>query len=158
MGLKGPLVDTEMVSRSCDENKIFNKEIEYYNMRERNIFDEFIVKLYDNTYVKVDIAGLTPDELTDTVLARIKPNESDPLRPVARIIEDGAGSFKELLTTGLGEDDQFYLPRQWSLWKTTDPVSLKRGNVEQGLPEFAAHFGNNVFVFQNEENLKEFVK
>lgn len=37
-------------------------------------------------------------------------------------------------------------------------MSLKRGQVEQGVPEFAAHFGNNVFVFQNEENLKEFVK
>jgi len=26
------------------------------------------------------------------------------------------------------------------------------------VPEFAAHFGNNVFVFQNEDNLKAFVK
>ena len=26
------------------------------------------------------------------------------------------------------------------------------------MPEFAAHYGNNVFVFQNDENLKEFVK
>lgn len=30
--------------------------------------------------------------------------------------------------------------------------------MEQGVPEFAAHFGNNVFVFQNEDNLKAFVK
>jgi len=26
------------------------------------------------------------------------------------------------------------------------------------VPEFAADYGKNVFVFQNEENLKEFVK
>lgn len=80
------------------------------------------------------------------------------MRPVAHIIEDGAGSFKELLTAGLEDNEGFFLPRQWSVWKTSDPVSLKRGQVEQGVPEFAAHFGNNVFVFQNEENLKEFVK
>lgn len=27
-----------------------------------------------------------------------------------------------------------------------------------GLPEFAAHYANNVFVFSSEENLKSFVK
>ena len=80
------------------------------------------------------------------MMVRIKPNETEPLRPIANIIEDGAGSFKELLTAGI-DDEGFHLPRQWSLWKTIDPVSLFRGQVEQGVPEFAAHFGNNVFVF-----------
>ena len=129
-------------------------------MRERNIFDEYIVKLYDSTYVKVDIAGMTPEELTETILVRMKPNKSEPLRPIAHIIEDGAGSFKELLQPPADDDDpdKFQLPRQWSLWKTTDPVALSKGQVEQGSPEFAAHFANNVFVFQNEENLKAFVK
>lgn len=50
------------------------------------------------------------------------------------------------------------MPRQWSLWRTTDPVELYRGKVEQGQSEFAAHFANNVFVFVSEENLLEFVK
>ena len=127
MGLKGPLKDAEMVTRSCDSERIFRDELEYYNMRERNIFDEFIVKLYDSTYIKVDVAGMTPDELTETVMIRIKPNEAEPLRPIAHIIEDGAGSFKELLTAGLDDQEGFFLPRQWSLWKTTDPVALARG-------------------------------
>ncbi len=157
-GLKGPLVEENMVSRGCDSLDRFNREVEQYNMRERNIFDEYIVKLYDSTYVKVDIAGMQPDELTETVLLRLKPNQAEPLRPIAHIIEDGAGSFKELLTAGQEDIEGFSLPRQWSLWKTTDPVALKRGQVEQGTPEHAAHFANNVFVFQNEENLKEFVK
>ena len=90
-------------------------------------------KLFDSTFIKVDIAGLTPDELTETVLTRMKPNEAEPLRPVATIIEDGAGTFKELLTAGLGdaeEEDAFFLPRQWSLWKTSDPVCLAEGQVE----------------------------
>ena len=157
-GLKGPLIAAEMVSRSCDDWANFNREVEHYNMRERNIFDEFIVKLYESTYIKVDMAGLTPDELCETVICRMKQNSAEPLRPIAHIIEDGAGSFKELLTAGMEDIEGFFLPRQWSLWKTIDPVSLKRGQVEVGLPEFAAHFGNNVFVFQTEENLKEFVK
>ena len=127
LGLKGDLVDTDLVSRGCDSKEIFSREVEYYNMRERNIFDEFIVKLYDTTFIRLDVAGMTPDELTETLLVRMKPNASEPLRPVAHVIEDGAGSFKELLTAGLGEDDQFFLPRQWSLWKTTDPVALKNG-------------------------------
>mmetsp|Transcript_10868 Transcript_10868/g.13717 ORF Transcript_10868/g.13717 Transcript_10868/m.13717 type:complete len:152 (+) Transcript_10868:533-988(+) len=147
MGLKGPLVETSMVMRSCDQPAIFAEELEHYNMRERNIFDELIVKLFDSTYVKVDIAGLNPEELCESVLARVKPNSAEPLRPIATIIEEGGGAFKDLLTANLGEDDQFFLPRQWSLWKTYDPVSLYKGQVEQGLPEFAAHFGNNVFVF-----------
>ena len=50
------------------------------------------------------------------------------------------------------------LPRQWSLWRTTDPVALSKGKVQPGSPEFAAHYANNVFVFSSEENLKEFVK
>ena len=105
MGLKGDLIDTELVSRGCDSKDIFQKEVEYYNMRERNIFDEFIVKLYDTTFIKLDVAGMTPDELTETLMVRMKPNASNPLRPIAHIIEDGAGSFKELLTAGLGEED-----------------------------------------------------
>ena len=60
---------------------------------------------------------------------RIKPNQSEPLRPIARILEEGGG-FKDLLTAGLGEgeeEDPFFLPRQWSLWKTYDPVALANG-------------------------------
>ena len=44
------------------------------------------------------------------------------------------------------------------MWRTTDPVALHKGKVQPGLPEFAAHYANNVFVFSSEENLKAFVK
>lgn len=79
---------------------------------------------------------------------RIKPNQAEPLRPIGHIIEEAGGAFKDLLTAGLGDDeDSFFLHRQWSLWKIYDPVSLQKGQVEQGSADFAAHFGNNVFVF-----------
>ena len=64
MGLIGNLVEANMISRGCDSVNRFNKEVEHYNMRERNIFDEYIVKLYESTYFKIEIAGMTPDELT----------------------------------------------------------------------------------------------
>ena len=62
-GLKGPLIEKDMILRSCDEPANFAEQLEYYNMRERNIFDEIIVKLYDSTYVKLDVAGMNPDEI-----------------------------------------------------------------------------------------------
>ena len=103
--MKGPLVESKLVQRSADSQKEFDLEVDYYNMRERNIFDEYIVKLYDSTYIKVDITGMTPSELTDTILVRMRRNVDEPLRPIAPIIEDGAGSFKELLTPPPIEDD-----------------------------------------------------
>jgi len=63
----------------------------------------------------------------DQASFHIKHSDSSPLRPVAKIIEDGAGDFKSLLTEGI--EDEGVLPRQWSLWKTIDPVALTRGQV-----------------------------
>lgn len=54
--------------------------------------------------------------------------------------------------------DEGQLQRQYSLWGTTDPVALTKGKVVMGVPEFAAHFANNVFTFENENNLKDFVR
>lgn len=81
---KKPLVESMMVMRPCDSyDKVF-REIEYYNMRERPSFDEFIVNLYMSTYIKLDIGGMTPGDLAETVILRLKPDEAAPLRPVAK--------------------------------------------------------------------------
>ena len=98
---------------------------------------------------------MTPDELAEAVAYRIKPNVSEPLTPIATIIEGGS-DFKSLLTEGIDSEDGT-LPRRWSLWNTVDPVALKAGKVEFGLPEFACHYANNVFVFLTEDNLKVFI-
>jgi len=117
-----------------------------------------ILRMFDSTYIKVDIAGLYPDELTDVIAFRLKPKVTEPLRPIATIIEGGAGDFKQLLTTRNEdeEDDENLLPREWSLWRTIDPVELLKGRVEEGSPEFACHYANNVFVFTSEENMNDF--
>jgi hypothetical protein len=89
------------------------------------------------------------------VVYKIKPNASEPLTPVAVIIEGGS-DLKGLLTEGIDPEDGT-LPRRWSLWKTVDPVALKAGQVTFGTPEFACHYANNVFVFKDDINLKVFV-
>lgn len=35
---------------------------------------------------------------------------------------------------------------------------MNEGQVMPGLPEFACHYANNVFVFTKEENMKAFVE
>ena len=86
---------------------------------------------------------------------RLKPDTTLPLTPVAVVIEN-CSDFKGLLSEGI-DPEEGSLPRQWSLWKTIDPVSLLSGKVQPGLPEFACHFANNVFVFASEDNLKAFI-
>jgi YHS domain-containing protein len=50
------------------------------------------------------------------------------------------------------------LPRQWSLWKQIDPVSLSRGSVDKGEAGFAAEYANNAFAFVDEKNRDAFAK
>jgi hypothetical protein len=109
-----------------------------------------------SSFIPVNAAGLNPDELAEAVTYRLKPNVSEPLTPVATVIE-GASDFKGLLTEGI-DPEEGILPRRWSLWKTVDPVALKKGEVVFGVPELACHYANNVFVFLTEANLNEFVR
>ena len=116
--------------------------------------DDLISLLFNQTYVKLDVAGMTPDEVTDTIKYRLKPDETGPNRPIGKQIED-AGDYKSLLTEGI-EMEEGNLARQWSLWRQTDPVALFNGQVLKGVPEFAVEYANNVFVFVDEKNMKAF--
>lgn len=75
----------------------------YYNTVERSAMEELLLSLYDNQYIRVDCAGLTPDEVTDCVVCKIKPDDDLPLRPVGIVIEGGS-DYKSLLTEGLEEN------------------------------------------------------
>lgn len=81
------------------------KELENYERRERDQIDMMISKLYHSTFIKVQSAGLTPDEIADSVVCRLKRSTSEPLVPVAVIIEGGAGSFKDLLTQDVNSEE-----------------------------------------------------
>jgi hypothetical protein len=45
--------------------------------------EELLINFYDNQYIKLDVGGLTPDELVECVSCRIKPDEDLPNRPLA---------------------------------------------------------------------------
>lgn len=96
----------ELVTRACDEMGPVLAEIDYYKNAdgERKACHVFIEELYDSTFIKIDAAGLNPTELSDAVAFRVKPKVSEPLRPIAKIIE-GGGDFKSLLTDEGNEEE-----------------------------------------------------
>jgi YHS domain-containing protein len=162
-----PFDESTMFVRVCEDKDRFLQELDYYSNIERPAMDDFIINCYDQTYIKIDIAGLTPDEVCETVKFRLKPDESAPLRPIGKVMEEPSGDYKSLLTDGIEpvnigtEDDPrdfMPLPRQWSLWKQIDPVALSKGSVDKGEAGLAAEYANNVFTFKNEANRDAFAK
>jgi len=103
--------------------------------------------------------------MLETACWRIQPDESVPIRPVP-IQMEGCGDFKACLTDPYpvpeGEEppaDDLPLPcRTWSLWRQTDPVALFNGKVAPGVPDYTVAYANNMFVFENEDNMKAFMK
>jgi hypothetical protein len=59
------------------------EELLYYNSIERPSMEDLLLNMYDNQYLKVDSAGLTPDEICSSIVSRIQPDSSLPLRPIA---------------------------------------------------------------------------
>ncbi len=126
----------------------------HYNNTERPGMEELLIHLYNDQYVKVDSAGLVPDQINDIICKQIKADDNEPLRPIATVIEGGS-DFKGLLSEGIEEGE---VPRKWSLWKQIDPIALVEGKVIPGQPDYAASYNNNVFVFSSEENLAKFIR
>lgn len=156
-----PLDEMALVSRVEDTPAFIRAELEHYNKNERPQLDDMMVRLLNHQYLKLDSAGLRPDEIADAVEWRLRPDETVPLRPTARRLEDGT-DFKSLLTDPLLEPGQEEVPegtleRTWSLWKQTDPVALFNGQVAPGVPENAVAYANNMFVFAEEKNMNEFI-
>lgn len=89
--------------------------------------EEHLIRLYESQYVRIDSAGLTPEQLLEIIMYRIKPEANVPHRPQAIVIE-GGGDFKGLLSEGL-EVEEGDVPRKWSQWKQIDPVALDTGKV-----------------------------
>jgi hypothetical protein len=149
-----------MVQRVQDTDTFIGEELAHYNANERPALDDMLVRLYNHQYLKLDSAGLTPDELADAAAWRLRENETVPLRPIARgWPEGGPADFKACLTEPLEEPKEGEpepLPRQWSLWRQTDPVALFSGKVVPGEPDKAVSYADSMFVFASEENMKAF--
>ena len=144
------LQEDQVIKRIRDsEDQLMEELGNYSNIRPS--FQPLINSLYHHQYIKIDNAGLKPETIKDTLVSRIK-GENTLLRPLAIPLE-AEGDNKGYLTGGKEEGE---LPRRWSIWKQTDPVALYNGRVVEGQTEFAASFNDRVFLFETEESQKEF--
>lgn len=118
-----------------------------------------INRLSNSRYIKLFSDGIPPEQLITSTVAKIGELETERLRPLARILEDGSDdNLKGLLMDGLEDEEGNPLPvRRWSPFMYTDPVALKAGKVVTGKGEFAAEYASMVFLFESDENLKKFV-
>ena len=158
--LPPPLVEAELYSRVQDDDEHIVAELQHYKTKEIMMLQEEFLRTFANEqYLKLDAAGKTPSEIADAACWLIQKDDSVPLKPVAEIVE-GASDPVTLLTDPIpvnGQDPpEGTLPRTFSLWAQTDPVALTQGKVIAGLPEFAVCYANNMFIFENEDNMKAF--
>lgn len=144
------LDEDKVLVRARDLNDQIEEELQNYRASEAN-WHKVIQGLHHHQYVRLGSAGLRPEVVRDTLVARIK-GENKLLRPLAIPLE-AEGDNKAYLTSGKEEGE---LPRRWSLWKQTDPVALSKGKVVEGQTEFAASYNDRVFLFESEANQKEF--
>lgn len=145
------LEEDKVLTRVKDLKDRLEDELQNYNSVEAPAFEKLIKPLYHSQYIKLNSAGLKPEVINEALVARIK-GENTLLRPIAIPLE-AEGDNKSYLTSGKEEGE---LPRRWSIWKQTDPVSLSQGKVVEGQTDFAASFNDRVFLFESEENQKEF--
>ena len=93
-----------MVQRVQDTDTFIGEELAHYNANERPALDDMLVRLYNHQYLKLDSAGLTPDELAEAAAWRLREDETIPLRPIAAGWQEGGpGDFKACLTEPLEE-------------------------------------------------------
>jgi hypothetical protein len=155
------LVTGAIVQRVQYIDTLISDELAHYNANERPALDDMLVRLYNHQYLKLDSAGLIPDELADAAAWRLREDESIPLRPIGRgWPEGGPADFRACLTEALEEPKEGEpepLPRQWSLWRQTDPVALFNGQVIPGEPDKAVSYADSMFVFATEDNMKAFL-
>lgn len=145
------LDEDKVLIRVKDLDEQIDEELQNYNSVEAPSFAKLIEPLHHHMYIKFDAAGVRPDVINESLVARIK-GDNILLRPIAIPLESESDN-KSYLSQGK-EDGQ--LPRRWSLWKQTDPVALHNGKVVEGQTEFAASFNDRVFLFESEQNQKDF--
>ena len=150
-----PLIEKDLVIRVNDTEERIRAELTHFSSVERPAMEELLINFYEDQFIRLDAAGLTPDELTDAVQCRLKADEGLPLIPLPIQIEGASeDAYLQLLTEGVEEKN---LPRKWSVWKQYDPVALFNGKLVKGKADFACHYSGNVFVFSSEENFKAFM-
>lgn len=113
-----PLIVSDMITRVEDTDSFLQIELENYAEEKSKQLDDFIVRLYNHQYLKLDAAGLLPEELADSAECILRPDDTVPLRPIAIQPENEASDFKGLITEPMKEDvPEGTLPRTYGLWQ-----------------------------------------
>ena len=97
-----PLVVDSLVQRVEDTEEYITRELQNYKL-ERHAMEDFIQKLHNHQFLKLEATGLQPEEIADACEWRLRPDETIPLRPIPKQLEGGS-DFKALLTDPLFED------------------------------------------------------
>ena len=112
-----PLIVSEMLKRVEDTESFLQIELDNYADEKKQQLDDFIVRLYNHQYLKIEAAGLLPEEIADSAECILRPDATIPLRPIAIQPENEAGDFKALITDPMKEDmPEGTLPRTFGLW------------------------------------------
>jgi hypothetical protein len=77
-----PLDEFALVQRVNDTEDRIRAELSHYNSVERPAIEELLINFYEDQFIRLEAAGLTPDQLADSVQIRLKPDEGLPLRPL----------------------------------------------------------------------------
>lgn len=62
-----PLVEKDLVIRVNDTEERIRAELTHFSSVERPAMEELLINFYEDQFIRLDAAGLTPDELTDAV-------------------------------------------------------------------------------------------
>ena len=152
-----PLEEKNLLSRPNEAEELLHDTLNNFQQNFELIQDHIISKLAPSRYLKIEGSGLNPAELLETCLGKLK-SIVDPLRPVpVKLDSVGDDNLKDLLTQSTEETEVTGLPRrQWSAYRTIDPVALYSGKLVVGKGEFPCAYGGRVFLFETEENQNKF--
>lgn len=111
------LIVSEMITRVEDTEAFLQIELDNYAEEKKHQLDDFVMRLHNHQFLKLEAAGLLPEELADSAECILRPDETVPLRPVAIQPENEAGDFKALITDPMKEEQpEGTLPRTYGLW------------------------------------------
>ena len=150
-----PLKEKDLVFRPNESVTIMQSIIGNYRDVMKYLYERCIQQLAPSKYINLESSGLTPEEILDSVLAKLSI-DVNPIRPLCKKLDSvDDGNLKELLRQNLDEGQP---SRRWSAFKAIDPINLSKGRVVVGKGEFACEYASRVFLLENEENQKIFIE
>ena len=67
-----PLDELSLLVRVNDTEERIRAELTHFNTVERPAIEELLINFHEDQFIRIEAAGLTPEEITDAVQVRIK--------------------------------------------------------------------------------------